>query len=210
MVPRLFVSRARKKQLHVDSVFRKKACEWQTLRMSQFKRRKHFKVCQNLGKRRAKKLRAVVLCSSGTNILHSGETLLKKMCMTISQEWLEIAMLVCANRSQMVDEVTATGGISHGTCNKILSNDLNIFRVTQHSVPFVLMQEQCNNRESNSRHQIDNSDNDGIYLNWVRKGDKTRSFLYDPQMKLQSSIWKFPSMAKKNETMTGLFCSLIT
>jgi hypothetical protein len=35
----------------------------------------------------------------------------------------EAAMLVCANNSQMVNEVAAAGaaGISHGTCHKILS-----------------------------------------------------------------------------------------
>jgi hypothetical protein len=34
----------------------------------------------------------------------------------------EVATLVCANRSQTVDEIAAAvAGISHGTCHKILS-----------------------------------------------------------------------------------------
>jgi hypothetical protein len=32
----------------------------------------------------------------------------------------EVAMLMCANRSQIVDEITATAGTSHCTCYKIL------------------------------------------------------------------------------------------
>jgi hypothetical protein len=46
----------------------------------------------------------------------------------------------------MVDEIaaaTAAAELSHGTCHKILSDDLNISRVTQHSVPRILTQVQC-------------------------------------------------------------------
>jgi hypothetical protein len=55
----------------------------------------------------------------------------------------EAATLVCANCSQMVDEIAAAAaaaaaeaeaGISHGTCHKILSDELNMSCVTQHSV----------------------------------------------------------------------------
>jgi hypothetical protein len=54
----------------------------------------------------------------------------------------EVATLVCANSSQMVDEIARAAGISHGTCHKILSDNLNMSRVTQHSVPCVLTQDQ--------------------------------------------------------------------
>jgi predicted transcriptional regulator len=50
----------------------------------------------------------------------------------------EVATLVRANLSQTVNEIAAAAGISHGTCNKILSGDQNMSRVTQHSVPRVL------------------------------------------------------------------------
>jgi hypothetical protein len=53
----------------------------------------------------------------------------------------EAATLVRPNHSQKVDEIKAAAGISHGTCHKILSDDLNMSRVTQHSVPRVLMQD---------------------------------------------------------------------
>jgi hypothetical protein len=51
-------------------------------------------------------------------------------------------MLVCANHSQMADEVAAVAGISHGTCHKILSDYLNMSHVTDHSIPHVLMEDQ--------------------------------------------------------------------
>jgi hypothetical protein len=50
----------------------------------------------------------------------------------------EAATLVGANLSQAIDEVkaaaAAAAGISQDTCHNILSDDLNISRVTQHSV----------------------------------------------------------------------------
>jgi hypothetical protein len=62
---------------------------------------------------------------------------------TVSTEFKiqEVATLVHANRFQTVDEIAAAG-ISHGTCHKILSGDLNISHVTQHSVPRILRQVQ--------------------------------------------------------------------
>jgi hypothetical protein len=55
----------------------------------------------------------------------------------------EVATLVRAIRSQTVDEIAAAAGagISHCTCHKILSDDLNMSHVTQHSVPRLLTQD---------------------------------------------------------------------
>jgi protein-arginine kinase activator protein McsA len=92
-----------------------------------------------------KKPWVVVLCSSGTNVLHRGERVWKMMSILVGQEWSELnsgskkfATLACASCSQTVDEITAAG-ITCGTCHKILSDDMNISYVTQHSVPSVLM-----------------------------------------------------------------------
>jgi hypothetical protein len=76
----------------------------------------------------------------------------------------EFAMLVRANCCQMVDAVTAAG-ISHSICHKILSEDLNISHFTQHTVPHVLMQDQCDNGMSTCGDQIDSADKDGESLN---------------------------------------------
>jgi hypothetical protein len=60
---------------------------------------------------------------------------------------LQVATLVCTNHSKMIDEIAAAAaGICHGTCHRILM--LNMSRLTQHSVPYSLMQGQCDNRMS--------------------------------------------------------------
>jgi hypothetical protein len=38
----------------------------------------------------------------------------------------EVARLVRTSRSQSADDIVAAVGISHGTCHKILTDDLNI------------------------------------------------------------------------------------
>jgi hypothetical protein len=61
----------------------------------------------------------------------------------------EAATLVHANRSLTVDEIAAAAaGISNGTSHKILSDDLNMSHVTQHSVPRVLTQDQRDDRKA--------------------------------------------------------------
>ena len=49
-------------------------------------------------------------------------------------------MLVCANHSQLVDDLAAAVGASHGACYKILTDHLNMSCVTQHAVPLILLQ----------------------------------------------------------------------
>jgi hypothetical protein len=74
-------------------------------------------------------------------------------------------MLVHANRLPNDREVPA--GISNGTCNRILSDDLNVSHVTQHSVPHVLTQDQCEDSISVCSGLIDSADKDGTFLNWT-------------------------------------------
>jgi hypothetical protein len=127
--------------------------------MSQFEQRANVKFCQKLGKSTSKTFQMIkqayddkVLGHSavfkwhkrfaqGRDSLEDGEHTGWPRTVRNKLKIQEVATLVCANSSQMVDEITAAG-ISHGTCHKILSDDLNMSRVTQHSVPRVSTQEQ--------------------------------------------------------------------
>jgi hypothetical protein len=74
----------------------------------------------------------------------------------------------------MVDKVTvAAAGISHGTCHKILSDDLNMSCVTQHSVPRVLTQDQCDNCMNTCGDVIDSADKGGMFLNQIIAREET-------------------------------------
>jgi hypothetical protein len=87
----------------------------------------------------------------------------------------EVAMLVHANHSQTVAGIT-TAGISHGTCHKIMSDDLNMSHVTQHSLPRVLTHDQREDRMSICGDLIDSADKDGMFLDRIITGDETWCF----------------------------------
>jgi hypothetical protein len=97
----------------------------------------------------------------------------------------EVATLVHANCSQTVDEVIAAAvvGITYGTCHKILSDDLNMFHVIQYSIPFILMQNQCDDSMSTCSDLFNSADKVGMFLNQIITEDKTLCFLHDPQQK---------------------------
>jgi hypothetical protein len=98
------------------------------------------------------------------------------------------------DRSRTVDEVAtaeaAAGVSSHGTCHKIMSDDLNMFRVAQHSVPRFLTGAQREDRMITCGDLIDSADKYGTFLNRIITGDETLCFLYDLQLKRQSATWK--------------------
>jgi hypothetical protein len=74
---------------------------------------------------------------------------------------IQVAMLVRANCSQIIVEISSAAEISHGTSHNILSDDLNMSRVTQR-----------NDRTSTCSDVIDSADRDGTFLNRTI-GDKT-------------------------------------
>jgi len=85
----------------------------------------------------------------------------------------EVAMVVRANRSKLVDDIAAAVRISHGTCHKILTDDLNMSRVTQHSVQRMLTQDQLEERMTICGDLISSADADGTFLNRIITGDET-------------------------------------
>ena len=72
----------------------------------------------------------------------------------------EVAMSVSANRFQSVHDLAAAIGVSHYTCYKILTDDLNMSRITQHSVPPILTQDQRCNRTRICGDLISSADDD--------------------------------------------------
>ena len=78
----------------------------------------------------------------GTDSLEDGERTGRPQTVRTERKIEEISMLVRSNHSQSIDDIAAAVGFSHGTCYKILTDDLNMSRVTHHSVPRILTQDQ--------------------------------------------------------------------
>ena len=105
-------------------------------------------------------------------------------------------MLVLANRSQSVDDLAAAAAaaeVSHGTCYKILTDDLNMSRVTQQCVPRVLTQDQ---RDDLMRicGDLISADDNPTFLNRIITVDETRFFLYRSKGKVMLELFFFYSV----------------
>jgi transposase len=133
--------------------------------MSQFEQQENVKSYQNLGKSASETFQMIKRAydeealgrsavfkwhkrfSQGRDSLKDDEHTGRPRTVRTELKFQEVSTLVRDNRFRMVDEIAAVG-ISHGTCHKILSGDLNMSNVTQHSVPCVLRQDQCDDRMS--------------------------------------------------------------
>jgi hypothetical protein len=184
--------------------------------MLQFEQWENVKFCRKLGKSASKTFQIIkqaygeaLGCSAafkshkrfawGRDSLEDEEHTGRPRMVRTELKIQEVAMLVCTNCSQMVVEIAAVAGISHGTRHKILSDDLNTSRVTQHSVPRVLSQDQRDDCMSICSDLIYNADKGGMFLNWIITGDETWCFLYDAQLRRQSATWKSPSSPQKKK-----------
>jgi hypothetical protein len=102
--------------------------------------------------------------------LDRGETVWKMMSILVSQEESEVKSrfkkLAHANCSQMVDQVAAVAaGISHGTCHKILSDELKMSCYPAHCSTCSEAKDQCANHMSSYSDLTDSVDKDGTFLN---------------------------------------------
>ena len=83
-------------------------------------------------------------------------------------------------------------GISHGTCHKILTEDLKMRSVASKFVPRLLSVDQKQQRLDVCLDLKENVANDLSFLSNVITGDETWVYAYDPETKTQSSQWRSP------------------
>jgi len=91
-----------------------------------------------------------------------------------------------------IDEVSMLVGISHGTCHKILTDDLKMRCVTSKFVPRILSVDQKQQWLDVCLDLKENAANNPSFLSNVITGDETWVYAYDPETKTQSSQWKSP------------------
>jgi [histone H3]-lysine36 N-dimethyltransferase SETMAR len=97
------------------------------------------------------------------------------------------------DRRQTVREIAEIVGISYGTCQAILTENLNMQRVCQHIVPKMLTLDQRDERMRICGELIAAADSDDNFIKTIITGDETWCYLYDPQPRRSSTCWKSPS-----------------
>jgi len=103
-----------------------------------------------------------------------------------------VRQIICEDRRRTIDEVSMLVGISHGTCHKILTEDLKMRRVASKFVPRHLSLHQKQQRLEVCLDFKENAANDPSFLSNVFTGDETWVYAYDPETKIQSIQWESP------------------
>ena len=98
-----------------------------------------------------------------------------------------VRQIIREDRSHTIAEVCMLVGISHGTCHKILTEDLKMRRVASNFVPTLLSVDQKQQRLDVCLDLKENAVNDPSFLSNVITDDETWVYAYDPETKTQSS-----------------------
>ena len=92
-----------------------------------------------------------------------------------------------------VQEIVAEVGISTGSVQSILTENLNLRRVSAKFVPKLLTEQQNELRKEISEDMLDLANHDPEFINTIIIGDETwRVYGYHPETKFQFSQWKHP------------------
>ena len=94
-----------------------------------------------------------------------------------------VRQIICEDRRRTIDEISMLVGISHGTCHKILTEDLKMRCVASKFMPRLLSVDQKQQRLDVCWDLKENGANDPSFLSNVITGDKTWVYAYNPETK---------------------------
>jgi len=111
----------------------------------------------------------------------------------------EVRTVVRNNRRLTVREIADGCGISVGSCDVILTEDLYMKRVCAKFVPRLLTDDQREQRQTIARELFERSCEDVQFLKNTVTGDDSWVYGYDPETKQQSSQWKGPTSPRNKQ-----------
>ena len=103
---------------------------------------------------------------------------------------------VLEDRRLAVQEIVAEVGISTGSVHSILTEDLNLRRVSANFVPKLLTEQHKELRKEISEDMLDLANHDPEFIKTIVTGDETWIYGYDPETKFHSSQWKHPESTR--------------
>jgi len=104
----------------------------------------------------------------------------------------QVRAAVNQDRNHTIHDLCAETGIGYGSCQRILTEQLNMHRIAAKFVPRVFTHDQKDSRVAICQEVKETVINDPILLLNVITGDESIVYAYDPETKLQSSQWKSP------------------
>jgi len=104
----------------------------------------------------------------------------------------QVRAAVNQDHRRTIHDLCAEVGIGYGSCQRILTVQLNMHRIAANFVPRVLIQDQKGSRVAICQELKETVKNDPTLLLNVIIGDESIVYAYNPETKLQSSQWKSP------------------
>ncbi|PNF33903.1 hypothetical protein B7P43_G06496, partial [Cryptotermes secundus] len=105
----------------------------------------------------------------------------------------QVRTLAMEDRRITVRELSNETGVRTGSVHSILTEDLGMRRVSAKFEPKLLTMEQKQSRLEITKDMLDNANSNPNFLNTVITGDESWVYGYDPETKMQSSLWKHPT-----------------
>jgi hypothetical protein len=104
----------------------------------------------------------------------------------------KIQELIHKDRHQTIHELPDTVGISYGVCQEILTENLNMHRISTKFVPQLLTDDQMQWRINICLELRERANEDPAFVSRTIIGDKSWIYSYDPETKQQLLQWKSP------------------
>jgi hypothetical protein len=109
---------------------------------------------------------------------------------TTPENVAKIRDLILQDRRLTIQDLCNTLGLSYGTCQRILSEELNMRSIAAKFVPRLLQNKQKQHRLEVCRVLQQQLQEDPKFLSKVVTGDESWVYGYDPESKQQWSQWK--------------------
>jgi histone-lysine N-methyltransferase SETMAR len=101
-----------------------------------------------------------------------------------------------ADRRQTIHDVCEISGLSHGTVQRILADNLNMRRISARFLPRLLSFDQKVHRVSVCRELKQQARDDPNFISNIIAGNETWVYSYDSEIKQQSTQWKSPNSSR--------------
>ena len=112
----------------------------------------------------------------------------------------QVRAAVNQDRRHTIHHLCAEVGIGYGSCQRILTEQLNMHQIAAKFVPRVLTQDQKDSRVAICQELKETVINDPTLLLNVITGDENIVYAYDPETNLQSSQWKSSGSPRPKKT----------
>ena len=113
---------------------------------------------------------------------------------------VKVREVILEDRRQTIHDVCNRVGLSYGSCQRILADELNMRQIAAKFVPRLLNNDQwdqrvqvCTKPQKTVRHDPN--------LSRVITGDESWLYDYDPETEQQSSQWKTPSSPRPKKSV---------